>query len=66
VKFKNIVLVAIILMVIMIPAVYAYTDPVSVAIIWQFLASALVGLVFFFKRIKFWFKNKFKSKKEVK
>ncbi len=64
-KLRIALFTILVLMFIMLPAVYGYSDPVSIVLIWQFLASALVGFLIFFKRIKFWFQNKFiKSKKE--
>jgi hypothetical protein len=36
----------------MVPVAYAYTDPVSLALVWQFLASIAVGVLFFFRHIK--------------
>jgi hypothetical protein len=63
-RFKILLFVIIIVMITSIPVVYGYTDPVSLTLIWQFLASVAVGLLFFFKRIKFWIQNKLKSRKE--
>jgi hypothetical protein len=36
----------------------AYTDPGSGALIWQAMLSSLVGLMFYFRRIRTWFKNR--------
>ncbi len=64
-KMKVVLFMSTVFMVLSIPAVYGYSDPVSVTLIWQFLASILVGLAFFYKSIKIWFqKTFFKSKKE--
>lgn len=52
-------------MLLSVPTVYGYSDPVSVTLIWQFLASILVGLAFFYRSIKSWImKTFFKEKKE--
>jgi len=61
-RIKALCLLTIILMVISIPATFAYTDPVSITIIWQFLASILVGALFFFKQIRVWVMKIFKNK----
>ncbi len=61
-RTKALFFVAILLMITAIPVSHAYTDPVSVTLIWQFLASALVGVLFFFKQIKLWVLKVFKNK----
>ena len=64
-KMKVVLLLSSIFMVLSIPVVYGYSDPVSITLIWQFLASILVGLLFFFRTIKAWVvKTFFKDKKE--
>lgn len=65
-RFRITLFVTVILMLIIIPIAYGYSDPLSITLIWQFLASALVGFAIFFKRIKFWFQNKFSKKKDEK
>lgn len=63
-KLKPFLLAGIILMMILIPMAYAYTDPGTGALLWQLLAAAFLGISFYFRRIVFWFKNKFKGKKD--
>jgi hypothetical protein len=65
-RFKIALFVTVISMLISITIAYGYSDPLSVTLIWQFLASALVGFAIFFKQIKFWLKNKFLKKKDEK
>ena len=36
----------------------AYTDPGTGALIWQMLVAALAGLLFYFRRITTWFRNR--------
>jgi hypothetical protein len=36
----------------------AYTDPGTGAMIWQMLAAAAVGVLFYFRRFLAWFKKK--------
>lgn len=64
-KMKVVLLLSTVFMLLSIPTVYGYSDPVSVTLIWQFLASILVGLAFFYRSIKAWIvKTFFKNKKE--
>jgi hypothetical protein len=53
VRLKPLLFMSIILVLIMVPVAYAYTDPVSLTLVWQFLASIAVGVLFFFRQIKF-------------
>ena len=36
----------------------AYTDPGTGALIWQALIAALAGLMFYFRRIRVWWKGR--------
>jgi hypothetical protein len=64
-KMRVVLLISTVFMLLSIPVVYGYSDPVSITLIWQFLASILVGLAFFYKSIKLWVvKTFFKDKKE--
>ncbi|NLY75098.1 MAG: hypothetical protein GX075_07310 [Firmicutes bacterium] len=64
-KMRAVLFMSAVLMLLSIPPVYGYSDPISVTLIWQFLASILVGLLFFFKSIKLWvIKTFFKEKKK--
>ena len=36
----------------------AYTDPGTGALIWQAMIAGLAGLMFYFRRIKVWFKDR--------
>lgn len=64
-KMRVVLFMSTFLMLLSIPTVYGYSDPVSITLIWQFLASILVGLLFFFKSIKLWVvKTFFKEKKK--
>ena len=36
----------------------AYADPGSGALIWQAAVAGLAGLLFYFRRIRAWFKNR--------
>lgn len=64
-KMKFVLIMSTVFMLLSIPTVYGYSDPVSITLIWQFLASILVGLAFFYKSIKLWIlKTFFKDKKE--
>lgn len=66
-KLRVMLFLSIMLMLLSIPAVYGYSDPVSITLIWQFLASILVGIAFFWKSIKLWIlKTFFKNKKDNK
>lgn len=64
-KMRVVLFMSTVFMLLSIPVVYGYSDPVSITLIWQFLASILVGLAFFYKNIKSWVvKTFFKDKKE--
>lgn len=64
-KMKVVFLMVTLFMLLSIPTVYGYSDPVSITLIWQFLASILVGLAFFWKSIKIFIqKTFFKNKKD--
>lgn len=64
-KMRIVLFMSTIFILLSIPVVYGYSDPVSITLIWQFLASILVGLAFFYKSIKLWVvKTFFKDKKE--
>lgn len=64
-KMRVVLFMSTVFMVLSIPVVYGYSDPVSITLIWQFLASILVGLAFFYKSIKVWVLKTFiKDKKE--
>lgn len=63
-KMKVVLFMSTVFMLLSIPAVYGYSDPVSVALIWQFLASILVGLAFFYRSIKLWFQKKISKDKK--
>jgi len=65
-KMKVVLFMSAVFMLLSIPIVYGYSDPVSLTIIWQFLASALVGLAFFYKSIILWFKKTFSKNKKDK
>ena len=41
-----------------------YTDPGTGTLIWQLLAAAGVGSMFYFRRIFTWIKSKFKRKEK--
>ncbi|NLW45716.1 MAG: hypothetical protein GXY86_00010 [Firmicutes bacterium] len=63
-KMRFVLFMSTVFMFLSIPTVYGYSDPVSMTLIWQFLASILVGLAFFYKSIKLWILKTFiKSKK---
>jgi hypothetical protein len=36
----------------------AYTDPGTGALIWQTMAAAFVAVLFYFRKVMFWFKNR--------
>ena len=62
---RIVLFISAVFMLLSIPTVYCYSDPVSITLIWQFLASILVGLAFFWKSIKIFIqKTFFKSKKD--
>jgi hypothetical protein len=64
-KMRVVLFMSTVFMLLSIPVVHGYSDPVSITLIWQFLASILVGLAFFYKSIKLWVvKTFFKNKKE--
>jgi hypothetical protein len=42
----------------------AYTDPGTGAMIWQMLAAAAVGVLFYFRRFIGWFKAKKKDEQD--
>ena len=64
-KMKVVFLMVTLFMLLSIPTVYGYSDPVSITLVWQFLASILVGLAFFYRSIKAWIMKIFlKNKKE--
>lgn len=65
-KMKVVLFMSAVFMLLSIPVVYGYSDPVSITLIWQFLASILVGLAFFYKSIKSWVVKTFFKNKENK
>ena len=42
----------------------AYTDPGTGAMIWQMMAAAAVGVIFYFRRFLGWFKPKKKDQQD--
>lgn len=44
--------------------VFAYSDPGSGLMLLQLLGSALVGVLFYFKKIKEWFASKIDNKND--
>lgn len=43
------------LLIILTPVAYAYADPGSGALLMQMLSAALLGVAFFFYKVKTWF-----------
>ena len=62
-NFYRILIFGLILLVITAPAAFAYTDPGSGILIWQFIAAAFMGGMFYFHKIKSWFIAKIRGKK---
>jgi hypothetical protein len=60
----NILKIIVLLLLVLTTPAFAYTDPGSGLLILQLLGSALVGVLFYFKKIKEWICSKLGKTKD--
>ena len=60
-KIPHILFVCAILLVVLAPNAYAYIDPGSGTLLWQFALAAFFGSLFFVRRATLWVKTMLKS-----
>ena len=65
-KMRVMLLTFTVFLALSVPTTYGYSDPISITLIWQFLASILVGIAFFYKNIVLWVQKMFSKNKKDK